>query len=110
MGFNIILGDLKPMTGQLTASGAAFPLVELTDTLVMTYTTPEGTTKTKALTITDAALGKWTANWVDGDLPEVGHYVGQITVTRSGDASFPRSFPDDGSMILWWVYRKIGVD
>lgn len=106
MSFDTVLGDLKPMTGQLFDSGAPMVLL-LTDTVTLHYLTPTGVTKSKALTITNASLGEWSADWVDGDLPDIGAYRGQITITRTGDTGFPMTHPDDGSRIIWWVYNKI---
>lgn len=106
MSHNTVLGDLKPLSGTLTSGGAAFAL-ELTDTVTLKYIIPSGTVKTKALTIANAPAGEWQADWVAGDLPEVGYYLGQIEVARAGDDTFPRTFPDDGTTIIWWVNPKI---
>lgn len=105
MTFETVLGDLKPM-GYTIAMAGVLPLL-VTDVVTLRYTTPDGVTKEKAVTVVDVGTGEVQADWIAGDLPSVGPYIGLTTVTRVGDASFPRTYPDDGSKIIWWVHRAI---
>lgn len=107
MAYSIVLGDLKPLAGQLTADGAAFLLDDSIDVVTLRYVTPSGEVKAKVLTLTSPGTGAWEAVWVAGDLPEVGDYRGQIEVARPSDPTFPRTFPDDGHTLVWSVYPKI---
>ena len=59
------------------------------------------------MTITLADSGQIQHIWVDGELPAVGVYKGQVTVTRTDDTTFPRIFPSDGSKIIWRVHKAI---
>ncbi len=116
MSYTVILGDLGPqMPIGLQAGGAAFPLDTDNDTVVLRYTDPAGTVHHVDLTIINAPTGQCEAVWVGGDLPAVGIYRGKVTVTRvSGmapdqvpDTTFPRTFPNDDTDIIWAVYKAV---
>ena len=108
MSYNILLGDLGPsMPVALTDDGAPFPLDAVNDTAVLRYQDPAGATHQVTLTITDAPNGALMRAWVNGDLPVVGWYHGIVKVTRSGDPTFPRSFPNDESRIRWYIGSTI---
>lgn len=111
MSYGIVLGDLGPiMPVTLTdsdAAGAVFVLNATTDVVMLNYTAPDGSVHSKALAITNAAQGICAATWVAGDLPAIGAYKGKATVMRAGDATFPRTFPNDGSNTIWWTYQNI---
>jgi hypothetical protein len=107
MSYNIVLGDLGPdfpLTCML--NGKPFEL-QVTDTVTLRYKTPAGTLKNVGLTITDAPSGQVKRTWLAGDLPEVGTYRGQVKVERVGDATFPRTFPNDGGWITWPVNESL---
>lgn len=107
MSYELVLGSLGPVFPlTLTANDAAFAL-EVTDTVVLRYTDPDGDTHVVNMTITSAAAGEIEYTWVAGDLPSAGVYKGQVTVTRAADLSFPRIFPSSGQRLLWWVHSAI---
>jgi hypothetical protein len=107
MSYDIVYGSLGPVLPlTLTANSAEFALEE-TDTVVLRYEDPDGEVHEVPMVITSAATGEVEYTWVDGDLPAVGAYKGQVTVTRADDDTFPRAFPSDGSHIIWWVHRRI---
>lgn len=108
MSYDIVLNDTGPqMVINITADGSAFVLNAGTDTAVLRYITPAGDTEEVSLTISNAAIGELTRAWQSGDLPVVGAYKGQVQVTRSGDTTFPRTFPNNGSRLIWWVHVEI---
>lgn len=112
MSYGIVLGDLGPVFDLPplydSAAGAVFVLDDAHDTATLHYTDPLGTAHSVALAIVDATNGLVSRTWVSGDLPVVGTYVGMVHVSRSTDVvTFPRSFPDDGSKILWNIYSSI---
>jgi hypothetical protein len=108
MSFNYTLNDLGPdLVLELTSDDDSFVLNASTDTAVLRYKTPEGDTLEVSLVISSAATGEVTRRWEDGDLPVAGAYVGQVEISRGTDATFPRTFPNDGTKIIWWVNPKI---
>jgi hypothetical protein len=108
MSYEIVLGSLGPVFPlTLTENDGTFTLDALNDTVLLRYTDPDDTVHEVTMTITTASAGEVEYTWVAGDLPTVGAYKGQVTVTRTGDATFPRTFPSDGSNIIWTVYKKI---
>lgn len=108
MSFNYILNDLGPdLVMELTSDGNTFVLNAGTDTAVLRYKTPDGDTLEVPLEITNAATGEVTRSWEIDDMPSVGAYQGQVEITRTGDATFPRTFPNDGTKIIWWVNPEI---
>jgi len=108
MAYSIVLGDLGPvMPLTLTDDGTAFTLDAVNDTVTLHYSDPSGVVRQIAVTIVDAPNGACQVAWVDGDLPLVGIYTGQVRVTRAGNTTFPRSFPNDGSFIYWTVQQQI---
>lgn len=108
MSYDIVYGSLGPVLPlTLTENGGAFALDELTDTVKLRYIDPDGDTHEVTMDITAAASGEIEYTWVALDLPAVGPYKGQVVVERTGDNSFPRKFPSDGSHILWWVHKAI---
>jgi hypothetical protein len=106
--YQVILGDSGPdMTMQLTFDDAPLVLNASTDTVTMRYLTPGGNTLEVALEITNATLGNVKRSIQTGDFPDVGPYQGQVTVARTGDTTFPRTFPNTGAKMIWWVHEKI---
>jgi|SRR6185312_12272865 len=108
--YSVVLGDMGPsMPIQLIAGGVPFVINTLTDVITLNYDVPcsGGVVLSKVLTVTDAATGQCAAVWAAGDLPNVGTYRGLVRVTRSGDPTFPRTFPNDGNKILWYIYQTI---
>ncbi len=110
MSYSVVLGDLGPiMTLNISADG--FTLDEATDTVVLRYEDPDGTIREVDVDIEDDVSGDCSVTWVDGDLPAVGPYVGLVVVTRVvasvPDPTFPRSFPNDGTKVVWWVNGTI---
>lgn len=107
MSYEIVFGSLGPVFPlTLTVNDDAFTL-EVSDTVTLRYVDPDGETHTVTMTITSASEGEIEYTWVDGDLPAVGVYKGQVTVARAGDDSFPRIFPSNGQKLLWWVHEAI---
>lgn len=108
MSYSLVAGDLGPtMPIGLMDNGTPFVLDTMTDTVALNYVGVDKIARTIALTIVNAATGSCEAAWVAGDLPVVGAYQGQVKVTREGDDSFPRSFPNDGSFLVFSVYRSL---
>jgi hypothetical protein len=108
MSYDIVLGDLGPeMPITLQDDGGAFVLNTGTDTVFLHYNDPSGANHIVALEIIDAPTGACTRTWVAGDLPVIGAYIGQVKVLRSGDPTFPRSFPNAGDKIIWWCNVSI---
>lgn len=108
MSYELVLGSLGPVFPlTLTANGVAFTLDEVNDTVTLKYLDPDGVEHSVEMTITSAADGEVEYTWVDGDLPAVGVYRGQVKVERVADLTFPRTWPSDGSRILWWVHSAI---
>lgn len=107
MSYDIVLGSYGPeFPITLTENGGDFTL-EVDDVVTLRYIDPDDETHEVTMTVVDAEAGDCEYIWVDGDLPVVGAYKGQVTVTRDGDVTFPRIFPSDGSKIIWWVYEAI---
>lgn len=107
MSYEIVLGSLGPKFPlTLTANDEAFPLDE-DDTVTLRYLDPDGEEHEVEMEITSAADGEIEYTWVEGDLPSVGAYKGQVTVARDEDATFPRIFPSNGQKLLWWVHAAI---
>ena len=108
MSYEIVLGSLGPVFPlTLTANSAAFVLDAINDTVTLKYLDPDGDEHTVTMDITSAVNGEIEYTWVAGNLPSVGVYRGQITVTRAADATFPRIFPSNGQRLLWWVHSAI---
>jgi hypothetical protein len=107
MSYEIVLGSLGPVFPlTLTANDGTFTL-EDDDTVTLRYVDPDGETHEVEMEITSATDGEVEYTWVDGDLPSVGVYKGQVTVERALDATFPRIFPSNGQRVLWWVQSAI---
>lgn len=103
MGYSLILGDLgPPLPIQLTDDGAPFVL-QAGDVVVLRYLDPGCVEHEVPLVVLVAATGSCQAEWSAGDLPLTGYYRGLVVVERSSDPTFPRSFPDDGSRVIWPV-------
>lgn len=108
MSYEIVLGSLGPIFPlALTENNLPFVLDTVNDTVILRYLDPTGATHQVVMTITLAASGQVQHVWINGELPAVGVYKGQVTVTRAGDTSFPRIFPSDGSKVIWWVHKAI---
>jgi hypothetical protein len=109
MSYEIVLGSLGPTFPlTLTADSGEFALDAVNDTVVLRYLDPDGDTHEVTMTITAAASGEVEYTWVAGDLPVVGAYKGQVTVTRANDLlTFPRTFPSTGAKVIWWVHSAI---
>lgn len=108
MSYELILGSLGPVFPlTLTENSEAFPLDAINDTVLLRYVDPAGDIHEVTMDITSAAAGEVEYQWVDGDLPEVGVYKGQVTVERALDVTFPRIFPSSGEYVLFWVHRAI---
>ncbi len=104
MSYSAVLGDIGPVFPvALTDNGAVFALDVDTDIVMMNYLDPSGALHVVVLTIEDPANGKVQRTWVAGDLPVLGAYFGQIKVFRMSDNTFPRTFPNDGSQLIWWI-------
>lgn len=88
-------------------SGEAFTLQQ-TDTATLRYRDPAGAEHVKALAIYDlTAQVLQTTQWNPAvDLPVAGTYYGWVEVARVGDASFPRTYPSDGTVIRWYIGAK----
>ncbi len=103
MSYEIVIGSLGP-TFPLTITGMT---LDEDDTVTLRYIDPDGTTHEVEMEITSAADGEVEYTWIDGDLPSVGSYKGQVTVDRAADLSFPRIFPTNGQRVIWWVHTAI---
>jgi hypothetical protein len=108
MSYSIVLGSLGPVFPiTLTENDVAFPLDVINDTVILRYLDASGNVHEVDMDITLAASGECEYIWTAGDLPVAGPYKGQVKVSRAGDATFPRTFPSDGSHIIWWVHTAI---
>ncbi len=108
MSYSAVLGDLGPVFPLIiTDNGVAFVLDTMKDTVTLHYIDPLGVTHSVAMVIQNAATGSLTRTWITGDLPAVGLYTGMVKVVRSMDNTFPRSFPNDGSKLLWRCNQTI---
>ena len=108
MSYEIVFGSLGPVFPlTLTANDEAFELDADADTITLRYVDPDGEEHEVEMEITSAIDGEIEYTWVDGDLPAVGVYKGQVTVERDGDTTFPRIFPSNGQKLLWWVHAAI---
>jgi hypothetical protein len=59
------------------------------------------------MNIDDGPTGAVSRTWIGGDLPSAGLYIGMIKLTYVGDGTYPRSFPNDGTKLTWYVYDTI---
>lgn len=108
--YGIVLGDLGPtMPVQLLDNGAPFVLVADTDVVTLNYLGPDKILRSKVLAIAVPSTGSCVAAWEAGDLPVFGPYQGLATVTRVGDSTFPRTFPNGGTKIIWWAYQGFSI-
>lgn len=104
MSWSCVQGDtLEPMPLQLQRNGSAYTLEE-GDAIVLHYLDPDGVAREKVLDVVDAPTGQLEAQWEVEETEVVGPYLGQVRVTRFGESI---TFPDDGSMVIWWVYRAL---
>lgn len=107
--YSIVLGDLGPeMALTLKDDDQTVILDLVNDVVTMTYVGPDAVTRTVTLTITSSRGGLSRA-WTASDLPVVGTYRGQIKVSRSGDATFPRTYPHDGGKVVWKVTAPLAL-
>jgi len=105
MSYSCIRGDItQPMPLTLNVNGVA-TIIDDAATVTLRWTKPDGTTTTVALEEVDFSLGQVQRVWVTGDTDDVGLHQGQIVVTVGGETD---TFPNDGSLILWWVYPQVG--
>ena len=108
MSYTIVQGDNGPVFPVTLIEGGA-PLVLLdTDIVYMNYIDPMNVFHSVNMDIMDLATGLVQRTWISGDLPTPGPYVGLVTVVRVGDTTFPRSFPNDLTKIIWWAGYAIG--
>ncbi len=98
---------LDPDQGDLEL-GDPFVLNAGTDTVSLNYVDTSGVTRTIGLAIMNAPLGVVQRTWQAGDLPVLGRYTGQVVVSRSGDGTFPRTFPRDAGRVVIVVGGSIG--
>lgn len=108
MSFQCIRGDLtQSMPITLAVNDIAVVIAD-TSTVELRWTDPDGVTTVVALEEVDFATGQVRRVWVAGDTDVVGAHTGQIIVTSvGGDVE---TFPNDGSLIIWWVYPRTGDD
>lgn len=82
-----IVGDTSPaLTGTAStkaASGVATPANLTGATVVLHIHKPRRTLLTKSATIVDATAGKWTSQWLAGELSVAGQWVVEAQVTFS---------------------------
>lgn len=100
MTLSLITGDTAPtLTGTVSAN--------LTGATTVTHIVrPDKTVLTKAATITDAATGAWSIDWVAGDLAQVGaHYVEvQVTFSNGKIQTFQRDA--SGQKVSFNIYEQ----
>lgn len=105
MSFDLVRGDLNPsMPLDIVVAGTAWDLSGA-DTVEMHWTDPNGVEYTRALTVVNALLGQFQLDWIAGDTDVVGPYQGQVVATTSGA---PKTFPSDGSKVIWFVNPQVG--
>lgn len=109
MSYSIVLGDLGPVfPAVLSDDSGPFVLDATHDTVTLDYTDPAGTTHSVAMTIEVPSAGSIQRTWIAGDLPVPGLYRGMFKITRNdADVTYPRSFPNDGTNVIWWVTGTI---
>jgi Pectate lyase superfamily protein len=111
----VVFGDAGPplqatlmvSTNGITA-GSPFVLNAGTDTVTFNYLGPDKVTRTVAAAIMNAAAGIVECAWTSGDLPALGTYEGQFVVQRSGDNTFPQSWPSYSGGLSWPVVAAVG--
>ena len=108
MSYSIVLGDLGPIFPvTLTDDGVPFVLDPAHHTATLRYEDPTGTVHAVVMTIQDTN-GIVNYTWLAGDLPVAGTYQGIVKLTRNdSDMTYPRTFPNDGSKIVWTVWATI---
>lgn len=107
--YSVVQGDTHADTAMpitLTDNGTA-ATIAVSDTVELVWTKPDGTTSTVSLTDVDRDAAEFKRVWVAGDTDQVGLHTAQVLVTDSGGKE--RTFPNDGTFILWNVYRRLGV-
>lgn len=106
---NIVLGDAAPVFTQL------IPIVlnPSTDTAVLEYEIVptscdcNDTTSTVLLKTLEVLVDRVQGIWQVGELPLPGSYQGLVRITRTGDPTFPRTFPGDGTFFTWTVFPRL---
>lgn len=108
MSFSLVKGDLDPdMEIDVTAynpSTGTYTAAVLTGAIAidMRWKKPDKTVSTVPLTAIDLTTGRVKRIWVAGDTDQVGTHYAQVVVTApSGEI---RTYPNDGSRIIWNVY------
>lgn len=99
MSFNLVPGDLTPMPVTLRSNGVEVA-VDGAAVVEFFWRKPDGTEVTVALTSVNRLLGQFQRDWVAGDTDLVGTHYGRVRVTEGG---VPKTYPDDGSRIIWFV-------
>jgi hypothetical protein len=107
MSYSCIRGDItQPMPLTLEVDGVA-TIIDDDATVQLRWTKPDGTTTLVDLAEVDFSVGEVQRIWVAGDTDDIGAHSGQIVVTVDGETD---TFPNDGSLIWWWVYPQAGDD
>lgn len=105
MTYSVVIGDLGPeMPITLVDGGGPFVLDVDKHTVRLAYRDPDGDSHVVDMDIEDPTNGVVQRTWLPGDLPAVGLYRGLVQVTRDSDNTYPRTFPNDGTSVLWWVF------
>lgn len=100
--YSVALGDAGPPM-ELSISHEGFALDE-DDTCTLRYIGPDKISRTKTLEIVSATAGTLKVpSWDGDDFAVPGQYVGRVVVSRAGDETFPRTFPNDGTGLVWMV-------
>jgi hypothetical protein len=106
MSYSVIRGDLTPdMPLTLTTNDTPDDLTAASS-IELRWLKPDGTLTTVTLTAVDLATGQVKRVWVTGDTDLVGTHYGQVVVTIP--TSLPKTYPNDGSEIIWNVYPQLG--
>lgn len=113
MSYSLVQGDLDPdMEIDVTAYDATlgdYVAATLTGALSidLRWKKPDSTVSTVSLTAIDLPTGKVKRVWVAGDTDVVGTHYGQVVVTMAGGEI--KTFPNDGSRIIWNVYPVLST-
>lgn len=100
MSFDIVKGDLGPfMPVTITVDGVAID-TSTADTVELKWAKPDGTLVTSTLTPVNPAVGAYNMVWDSGNTDQIGPHLGQVVVTEAG---VPKTYPSDGSYVIWFV-------
>jgi hypothetical protein len=109
MSYSLVVGDLEPdmeidAVDYNGSVGTAAVLTGATD-VSLRWKKPDGTVITVPLVVIDLATGRLKRVWVAGDSDQEGVHFGQVVVTLANGEL--RTYPNDGSQIIWWVYPRL---